>query len=636
MSQRPGEPPPGWSDPRWQQPVQYPTGAAEPSSQATPARPPVGWGARTSNTAPANARPANPSTRTRYAALIALLAAAIAVSVLASALPRLHRGGTDSPAILRWVGGDGHAEWLYGGAEKEPMFIETAQYQGVSAFISSDIRLATGLGDPTLIGQHLWVYERSTVDGMPSEVLLSPDRGALLHYGTRSLTELLIFTPAKIALPDDPRPGQTWQQEGNYESSGTDARGSGKYRIEGKLGDAGGGCLLVSTTETLGTNPPVQRDVIRCPGRGVVADKQAGVEAKAEAPDGQGPKGSFNTTARPHTPSDRPLVQQLRYGDLPISPYAQAGVGATDTGMVIASQFSQDLISVHQGSKDAAQLLFTRHPGGMIRSLAGFGQIMVAGTTKRELVGYDVIGRRLWTTPTPDVVSEIIRLDDRRMVAATVTGAVLVLDIASGRQLWQQTLSQSTEVPLVVAERNGAPVVLAGVANGIVAFTDQGAQAWSVQLSDDVDLMAAVGDRLVVSDSEGRVFGLDLSDGALVWTKRRSADLYRQASPIGEAAVVFIGAGGATILSTRTGEQQGQLAGDFNLVQPIVRPAKGGAGAVALTEAGWVVFDTNGAALDQGTVPKGFGSESGLLRTDGHTVACGDGGYLLFWGVPTS
>ncbi|NYT81729.1 outer membrane protein assembly factor BamB [Alcaligenaceae bacterium] len=103
--------------------------------------------------------------------------------------------------------------------------------------------------------------------------------------------------------------------------------------------------------------------------------------------------------------------------------------------------------------------------------------------------------------------------------AATPSGQVSKLDLASGRVQWQATVDGTLSAG-VGSDGNTTAVALAG--GSVIAFNEQGAEKWRTRASSAVDIPPAVGAGIVaVRSSDYRIQAFDAATGELRWSLQR-------------------------------------------------------------------------------------------------------------------
>ena len=140
--------------------------------------------------------------------------------------------------------------------------------------------------------------------------------------------------------------------------------------------------------------------------------------------------------------------------------------------------------------------------------------------------------------------------------AASAEGQLMALTAGTGKQLWRTDAAKQ----LSGGVGAGANLVLVGTQKGqLLAFDNGGKALWAVPLGAEILAPAAVdGATVVVRTADGRLLGINSTDGARKWTYQRGtpALALRSAAPVAIArGAVFAGfAGGVvTALDLETG-----------------------------------------------------------------------------------
>lgn len=103
--------------------------------------------------------------------------------------------------------------------------------------------------------------------------------------------------------------------------------------------------------------------------------------------------------------------------------------------------------------------------------------------------------------------------------AATPKGAVVKVDLASGRILWQGTAK--TDLSAGVGS-DGQVTAVGTMGGAVVAFDDQGKEKWRAQATSQVDIPPTVGDGVVVvRSSDYRIQAYDENTGKPLWNIQR-------------------------------------------------------------------------------------------------------------------
>lgn len=247
-------------------------------------------------------------------------------------------------------------------------------------------------------------------------------------------------------------------------------------------------------------------------------------------------------------------------------------------------------------------------PGGSIRGLAAADGRIVAGTTEREVIGYDADGWEQWRHPLPDAVSQLVARSGVVLVV-DAGGLLRALSIAGGETLWETDgVSDLLDVggdPATVAVAREDEVVVLDVGTGRVLWTVQsgGSQPQAVPFGDAVAMLS--GNWLVVRDrtagsirwqravaNDSLLYSLGASlllseprtatvldpSGAALW---RSTDEVSVVVPVA-ASGQLIGVTDAGLLLAGPGAPAVSWRYPDGARRPEITPVRGGRGVIAM------------------------------------------------------
>jgi outer membrane protein assembly factor BamB len=364
--------------------------------------------------------PPAPRTDRRPGWLPLLVVIMVTVLVAGGLLAADHSGAaTARTAATRFVPSDGSVRYLQrdttiGAVTTSSRHVQESARQGGALVIGGlDFTLGTavvgavGMGQldrmafwrttETMIGnlgssqQHIRVYR---IDGSVELVAESDQGGAD------------VYSPALVELPEDVSVGDTWSNEGTI--------GSRRYHSEFRAAAAEPGCLQVSGNvkeSTAAGQPGTTRAVAKtwCEGRGVRLEETS--RGKLVTRVESAPKPSADPTLRTADEEwvwSDPAAWRRRGFDL-MSYDASLGSGmmtgapgqlppvVTASGLVFRTTSGDDLVATTPKTVDRWTSLWRMHPGGTVLSVAAFGDVVVATTSRREVVGYSDAGVRLWS-----------------------------------------------------------------------------------------------------------------------------------------------------------------------------------------------------------------------------------------------
>jgi outer membrane protein assembly factor BamB len=134
--------------------------------------------------------------------------------------------------------------------------------------------------------------------------------------------------------------------------------------------------------------------------------------------------------------------------------------------------------------------------------------------------------------------------------AAAYDGAITRLDAGSGKQLWRINAGER----LTGGVGSDGKLVAVGSGKGeVLAFDVNGTALWKTQVSSEVLAAPQVADDVVVVRSaDGRIFGLDATDGKRKWYYQRSTPALTVRSPVGisiSRGVAYAGFAGGKLVA---------------------------------------------------------------------------------------
>lgn len=479
---------------------------------------------------------------------------------LLSALAMVRPDPGAGSAAARLLAPDGHLSTMTAELPGGPalLTVETARQPGAAAFQGGPEHFLDVVGhDPEAL-ERLWVREtqqRRSRDGSAARHTLSSLDDAGLHTvvagdGRQART----FEPPALALPADVAAGREWSSEGTVLDADDERRPLGDYRWQARAdtSPAGPGCLDVATTLQVGQQ--VTRDVRTwCPGRGVVAQQLPG-EAWTEAagpPAGLlAPPGAEQPAGREWDPAGWSVQPRpLRRAGLALPVVAVLPPAPTGSGMVLAPTSGGDLLAARRGPEWLLEE-WSAHPGGTVTAFGRFGEVTVAATTLRRLVGYDDTGLRRWQLELEDVVARTpVRLDATGVVVAEQSGGLTALDVTTGAVRWRAAGGADVRV----APQLCGDLVLTLDATPRLVARDAatGEQRWESRLAEHADVLACDATTVVVTDSEFDWHGFAVADGAPRWTVRGPAAVHH--AVVAQETVVLSSSTGVQARSTADG-----------------------------------------------------------------------------------
>src|ERR1700746_1874826 len=184
-----------------------------------------------------------------------------------------------------------------------------------------------------------------------------------------------------------------------------------------------------------------------------------------------------------------------------------------------------------------AKLTPLPHPSGQVKDLWGHNMGDNKASVLRLVQGIAIAAGRVFA-------------------AAHGNGAVVALDLATGRQLWRA----KTAAPLSGGTAVGAGLVLAGAGDGqLFAFDPAtGHNRWKIRLNGEVLAPAAISARLIaVRTVDGKLHALSPDDGHELWVTDQPVprlSLRGTASPVITGDQVVCGFDNGKVLSVSAGD----------------------------------------------------------------------------------
>ncbi len=522
---------------------------------------------------PTRAGPSRPAQGPRWLPLLALVV--VTVLVAGGLFAAEHVGAaTGNATALRYVPADGRATYqqrttTVGDETVSSTFVqESALQSGLQVLGGLDwtlgLKVSGVVGSDHIDRMRFWRTTGSEIGNLGSSqqnVRVYRVDGAIELIAESDQGGADVYSPALVELPAQVAPGDTWSGEGTV--------GSRTYRSDFRASAAEPGCLQVSGTvaETSATGQPgTTRDVRKtwCERRAVVLEETVRGEVSVRVDTVSRPAAdpTLRTVGEDWAWSD-PAHWRRRDFDL-MSSDASLGSGPmagtpgqvppvlTASGLIIRPTSGDDLVATTPKTVDRWTSLWRMHPGGTILSVAAFGDVVLATTSRRELVAYSDAGVRLWSESLEDVAFWApVRVDDRHVAVGDAAGSVRVIDLLTGEVAWQQGVTTQVSGPLVADSR---VVVVFDAGGRTTAYAaDTGARRWVEDLSASRGVI--LGDTLVVRH-EATLEALGLATGRHRWLLPQTGTL-DALTTFGDTVVA------ATQLGTSVIDEQGTIRRDL-------------------------------------------------------------------------
>lgn len=308
----------------------------------------------------------------------------------------------------------------------------------------------------------------------------------------------------------------------------------------------------------------------------------------------------------------------------------------TDTGREIWSRKIRDLYT-----KEELADAFSKDVDTITGGVGVGGDLVVVGAASGELVALNQSdGSLAWrVTASSEILSPPL-VDRDRVVAQTIDGKVTAYDAVDGQTLWVYTMNtpaltlRGTARPMLYDE-----LVIVAFANGRVAFLDRekglavfdqriGIAQGTTDLERLVDIdgaMQIVGGKLYVASFQGRIVGIDISSGRMLWAEELSS-------------LTGVGSGFGNVYAARADSQLTAYNGsngreiwniDALLYRDITAPVALGSYLAFTDFEGYahVVAQSDGRFVGRRKID-GKGVQAGLVSADGRLYALTDSGTL--------
>ena len=308
----------------------------------------------------------------------------------------------------------------------------------------------------------------------------------------------------------------------------------------------------------------------------------------------------------------------------------------TDTGREIWSRKIRDLYT-----KEELADAFSKDVDTITGGVGVGGDLVVVGAASGELVALNQSdGSLAWrVTASSEILSPPL-VDRDRVVAQTIDGKVTAYDAVDGQTLWVYTMNtpaltlRGTARPMLYDE-----VVIVAFANGRVAFLDRekglavfdqriGIAQGTTDLERLVDIdgaMQIVAGKLYVASFQGRIVGIDISSGRMLWAEELSS-------------LTGVGSGFGNVYAARADSQLTAYNGsngreiwniDALLYRDITAPVALGSYLAFTDFEGYahVIAQSDGRFVGRRKID-GKGVQAGLVSAGGRLYALTDSGTL--------
>ena len=409
---------------------------------------------------------------------------------------------------------------------------ESARLSGVAGLLSTDgafaykmldavypdrdrIRIlrtmTTAINDPAATAQTVRFYRVNT---------------AVELMGVSTPSEGYVYSPALVVLPADVRAGSHWNGAGS-------AGDTLDYRSELRAEASGGDCLSVegevrylSKEGQLGRVVTVSQTW--CRSEGIVAESQSFADIRTASSRIDPPVPSVETTTnspirwtmpeRWTSKSMSTISINPTFGQEPMvgSPSPAVTPVRTESGLIIRPTIgSADLVATTPKTLTEWTSIWWAHPGGTVLSLSAFGNVIIATTSNRQMVGYSDVGVRLWQLALDDLApTSPVRTSEQDAILVDLGGEVRKFDLVTGVVLWQRGVGSDVNVSPAV----GAGVVVVMDRGGTTTALEVGTgrPRWSLEMQGNAAVI--IGETVVVIQDQ-TAHALSTVTGAHRWVR---------------------------------------------------------------------------------------------------------------------
>jgi outer membrane protein assembly factor BamB len=369
----------------------------------------------------------------------------------------------------------------------------------------------TAINDPTAIAQTIRFYRVNA---------------GIELMGVSTSSEGYVYSPALLLLPADVRAGRQWRGAGS-------AGDTYDYRSELRADALDDDCLRVtgevhylSKAGQLGR--VIALDQTWCHREGLLAESQSYADVRIASNRIDPPAPTAQTTTTTNAPIHWTVPQHWttkNLGTISINPtFGEGPMGGSpsavtpvrsESGLVIRPTVGGDLVATTPKSPIAWTSVWRTHPGGSIMTLSAFGNVIIATTSKRQMVGYSDVGIRLWQLSLDDLAPTApVRIDDHDAVLVDLAGDMRRFDLATGTVLWRHNVGSDVNVPPAVG--SGVIVIMDRGGTTTAFDADTGKRRWYQEMQGSAAAM--IGDTVVVIQDQA-AHALVVDSGRHRWVR---------------------------------------------------------------------------------------------------------------------
>lgn len=478
------------------------------------------------------------SRRTPRREMAAILALVVVVTVLLALvdLPARTAGGQVVNPYLPPDGATSTVGYSLGGGPSRQLTTTSALFAGPLASQS----VANDLG-----AQLLGVLEGDHARLVWRRVLAFEDHDTEELWSTGADLRLLVTdTPAAmgylggvLVLPAAAAPGRTWESAGTVISTDR-AFNRAPWRASFTASAADDpDCLVVTGRIEVAGSPGAATTAVRqtwCRGRGPVSNEvtRDGVTERWQVGPAARPSGLV--TADPAVPpaardprqwqtSSLSAVTVDRAGrETPVAGAPGSRLWVTAAGRAVIG--SGDDLVVFDPGPERLVVRHRLHPGGRTIATEVFGDVLVVGTDRRDIVAYDTAsGTELWRHRLPDApYGTLRRLDPTALLTASLSGEVWAIDLADGRIRWRRPALLTVEFPAAAAVGTAVLADPTGDLLAVDAMTGQ--TRWQESVDGTIEeVRIGFADTTVLAFTDVGLAAHSLADGTAQFTRRAGA-----------------------------------------------------------------------------------------------------------------
>jgi outer membrane protein assembly factor BamB len=405
---------------------------------------------------------------------------------------------------------------------------ESARLPGVVGLFSTDGAFATKMlaeADPNRV--QIWRTTTTAIDdptAIAQTIRFYRVNSGIELMGVSTPSEGYVYSPALLLLPADVRAGSRWRSAGS-------AGDTLDYRSELQADAVNSDCLRVtgevrylSKAGQLGRVVAVQQ--IWCLHEGMLAESQSYADIRTDTTriDTPPPSAQTTTNAPIHwtvpqhwtTKNLGTISVNPSFGEAPMvgSPSAIRPV-RSESGLVIRPAIGGDLVATTPKTPTAWTSVWRAHPGGSVMTLSAFGNVIIATTSNRQMIGYSDVGVRLWQLPLDDLAPTApVRINDQDAVIVDLAGAMRRFDLASGTVVWRHEIG--SDVNVAPAAGSGVIVIMGRGGTTTVLDQNTGKRQWYKEMQGSAAV--TLGNTVAVIQDQ-TIHGLTADSGRHRWVR---------------------------------------------------------------------------------------------------------------------